>query len=106
MSVPRRYVVVRAIAFVLKLLAWLALLGGVLAAVGALLLTNNAPGSLSNVMTIIRSAGLIAGPVVGIVWFVQLFAFGSILSLLVHIEENTRTLAMQMPAAGATADQH
>jgi hypothetical protein len=41
----------------------------------------------------LASLAAIILPVTGIVWFVQLFAIGSILSLLVDIEENTRLLA-------------
>jgi hypothetical protein len=36
---------------------------------------------------------MMAAPIFGIVWFVQLFAFGSILSLLIDIEANTSALA-------------
>lgn len=89
MSSPQKYGIVRAIAFVLKLLAWVALVGGLVVALVSL-------GSPA----ILRPLGLVIGPLVGIVWFVQLYAFGSILSLLIDIEENTHVLATQ-PAAGA-----
>jgi len=93
MNASQKYGLVRAIAFILKLLAWLALLAGVIAAVVSGT-AGNAPGALK----VLSSLGLIVGPVVGIIWFVQLFAFGSILSLLVDIEENTRQLSAE-PAA-------
>jgi hypothetical protein len=38
----------------------------------------------------------VAAPIVALVVFVQLYAFGSILSLLVKIEENTRAM-LQLP---------
>lgn len=90
MNASQKYGLVRAIAFILKLLAWLALLAGVVAAIVSGN-AGNAPGALK----VLSSLGLIIGPVVGIVWFVQLFAFGSILSLLVDIEENTRQLTAE-----------
>lgn len=88
MNGSQKYGLVRAIAFILKLLAWLALVAGVLAAVAA-----GVSGSGPGIVQAVRSLGMVVGPVIGIVWFVQLFAFGSILSLLVDIEENTRQLA-------------
>ena len=36
--------------------------------------------------------GAVAAPLVALIIFVQLYAFGSILSLLVKIEENTRAM--------------
>jgi hypothetical protein len=88
MNGSQKYGLVRAIAFILKLLAWLALIAGVIAAIAAA-----AGGSGPGLLQVMRSLGMVVGPIVGIVWFVQLFAFGSILSLLVDIEENTRQLA-------------
>jgi len=89
MNAPRKYRVLWVISLILKVLAWICL--GV-AIVGALFAV---PSLLS---TIGRGApwyeilpwGLMLGaPIFGIVWFVQLFAFGSILSLLIDIEANT-----------------
>ncbi len=99
MSSPQKYGVVRAIAFVLKLLAWIALIAGLLVAVVSLA-SGGGPGFLQ----VVRSLGLVIGPLVGIVWFVQLFAFGSILSLLVDIEENTRELSAQPTVGAASVD--
>jgi len=90
-----KYGLVRAIAFILKLLAWLALIAGVITAIAV-----SSGGSATGFLQTVRSLGLVAGLVVGIIWFVQLFAFGSILSLLVDIEENTRQLAAESPAYG------
>jgi hypothetical protein len=90
MNASQKYGLVRAIAFILKLLAWLALLGGVLAAV-----FSGTAGSAPGALQVLSQLGVIVGPVLGIVWFVQLFAFGSILSLLVDIEENTRQLSAE-----------
>ena len=49
-------------------------------------------------VAIARMGGLVLGLLSGIIWFVQLYAFGSILSLLVEIEQNTRALAAFEPA--------
>lgn len=97
MTVRRRYGLVRAIAFVLKLLGWIALVVGILA--GVLVLTTLNANSPAFVR-VLSSVGLVAGPIMGIIWWVQLFAFGSILSLLVDIEENTRSLSAE-PAGTA-----
>ena len=93
MNVPRKYGLLRAIAFLLKLLAWIVLLA---ALIGTVLLLVGFDSSLANAPDWLRAlstAGLVAAPLLGVVWFIQLFAFGSILSLLVDVEENTRALA-------------
>jgi len=95
MNVPQRYPVVRVISFILKLLAWVALAAGLIAAIVALTIGGGAGG----IVQALRTVGAIAGPLMGIIWFVQLYAFGSILSLLVDVEENTRALANQPPPA-------
>jgi hypothetical protein len=98
MNVPQKYGVVRVIALVLKILAWVALVGGLVTAVATSVAVGNVSGSAAGLASAIRSIGLIVGPVVGIVWFVQLYAFGSILSLLIDIEENTRVLSAEASA--------
>ena len=97
MKVSRKYGFLRAVAIILKLLAWLILLagiaGGILALVGlgaSLTQDLNLPGAV----TVLGPAAVM---LVGVIWFIQLFAFGSILSLLIDIEENTRALASQTP---------
>lgn len=95
MNVPRKYSLLRLIAFILKLLAWVVL---VAAAVGFILLLIGLGGSYDTDNQILRAlgaAGLVVTPLLGVVWFIQLFAFGSILSLLIDVEENTRALAAQ-----------
>lgn len=97
MSVQRKYGLLRAIAFILKLLAWLVLLAGIVGGFAGLLgggaFARNV--NLPVALPIIGSAVLMFACVI---WFVQLFAFGSILSLLIDIEENTRAIASE--AAG------
>jgi uncharacterized membrane protein len=95
MNVSRKYQVLRFIAFLLKLLAWLVLLGAVVAivvAVPAFLATTSRGAPWYEVAPWGAMLGL---PLFGIIWFIQLFALGSVLSLLIGIEENTRALAMR-----------
>jgi hypothetical protein len=84
MNTSDKYKLLRTIAFILQLLAWLALAVGVIGALIALL--AGIPGAL-------KLVGLVTALLVGIGWFVQLYAFGGILSLLADIEENTGLLA-------------
>lgn len=85
MNVPRKYGIVRAIAFVLKLIAVIVLLIGIAGLVASLIFGNQL--ALPSWLTL---GGAVAAPLAALLIFVQLYAFGSILSLLVKIEENTR----------------
>ena len=85
MNVPSKYGLVRAIAFILKLIAIIVLLIGIIALVASLLWGSQL--ALPRWMTL---GGALAAPLAALLVFVQLYAFGSILSLLVKIEENTR----------------
>jgi hypothetical protein len=96
MEMPRRYRVLWIIALVLKVLAWVALAGSVLALLIGVpsLIAATARGAP---WYEILPAGMMLGfPIFGIVWFVQLYAIGSILSLLIDIEDNTRTLSTRV----------
>lgn len=88
MNIPRNYDLLKLIASILKLLAWVAL---VLAVIGVIVALAAMPGAL-------KLVGVVVALLVGIGWFVQLYAFGSILSLLIDIENNTRMLASNPPA--------
>ncbi len=98
MKVEHRYGLVRAIAFILKLLAWLILLLCLAGAVfGVTRLAN-----LGSVFPAWLGTGTaVAAVLTGIFWFVPFYAFGSILSLLLDIEENTRALAALPPSESA-----
>jgi len=98
---PRRYGLIRVIAFILKLLAWLALLVGVGSAIALLVMPANATGGASSLLGAIRSFGFASSLLLGALWFVQFYAFGAILSLLLDIEENTRALAA-VPSSSST----
>lgn len=92
MSVPRKYGFLRIVAFILKLLAWLALLGGVVGAIVAKTPLSNLLQGL-NLPAWLPGASTVGVLLICVIWFVQLFVFGSVLSLLIDIEENTRALA-------------
>lgn len=98
MSVPQKYGLLRVIAFILKLLAWVVLVAGLVGLIVLLIAFAASGGSQPAWMRAVAAAGLLAVPIAAIVWFVQLFAFGSIISLLIDIEENTRALAAPPPA--------
>ncbi len=91
-NVPRKYGLVRVIAALLKIVAVLILLLGVAALVASLGFSNRLP--LPQWLTL---GGAVAAPIVALATFVQLYAFGSILSLLVKIEENTRAMLEAPP---------
>jgi low affinity Fe/Cu permease len=87
MNVAHKYGFVRAIAWILKILAVIILIVGILA-----LIVSFGAGprfQLPQQLMVGSGAGAL---VLALVTFVQLYAFGSILSLLVKIEENTRAM--------------
>lgn len=92
MNVRHRYGLLRFIAGAIRVLGWLVLILAI--ALAIIVLTGVGIGDLSAAA---RSAGTGVTLLVGIVWWVQLIAFGSVLSLLIDIEENTRALAAQPP---------
>jgi hypothetical protein len=94
MNVTRRYGLLRVIATILKVLAWVILIAGIVGVVAGL----GAAGGMTAEMGVLKgllTAGSWALPVLAIVWFVQLYAFGSIIALLIDIEENTRLMASE-----------
>lgn len=88
-----RYQILRIIALVLKVLAWVALAIAVIALLIALPSFLSATARGAPWYEVAPWGMMLSLPVLGVVWFVQLFAFGSIISLLISIEENTRALA-------------
>ena len=93
MSVSQKYGILRVIATILKFLAWVVLAAGIIGMI--IVLTNT--GKMPDALRPLASAGALAVPIIAIVWFLQLFGFGSILSLLIEIEENTRGIAGRPP---------
>ena len=91
-NVPQQYGLVRVLAVLLKVAAILILVLGVVGLVDSF----SWGGRFALPQQLMTGAG-IGTLVVALVTFVQLYAFGSILSLLVKIEENTRAM-IQPPA--------
>ena len=93
MNLPHRYQVLGVIALILKVLAWVALAGALIALIVALPAFLSASARGAPWYEVLPWGAMLSLPIMGIVWFVQFFALGSILSLLINIEENTRVLA-------------
>ena len=89
MNEPKKYRILSVIALILKILAWVALAGGII----GMIVVSSSAGKLPDTARPLVSAGTWGVLLLGIVWFVQLFAFGSVLSLLMDIEESTREIA-------------
>ncbi len=109
----RKFVVLRVVASIFKVLAWVILAIGVLSgcltiALGAMPgLLGGGPGGSNAVSSQVGAFGLIGG-VVGalaiifftLLYFLFVFAFGDLLHLLISLEENTRLTAERL--AGVT----
>ena len=92
MDVPRKYGLVRVIAALLKVLAVIVLILGIVALVGS--------PQLSKQLLLpqwIALGGGVAATLAALMMSLQLYAFGSILSLLVKIEEHTRSISQTPP---------
>ena len=84
MNTERNYGLLRGIASFLRIISWVALAVGVIGAIVAL--TLSLPGGL-------KFAVFVVALIAGIAWFIQLYAAGSVLSLLMDTEEYTREMA-------------
>ena len=102
----KRYGVLRFIASLWKILAWITLVLGVLGAFGTLL-GGIFGGSSAQIWEYLGMPALVSGTVVGIVGFlgvlittvlqfVAFYAAGEVLSLFIDIEDNTRTVALSL----------
>jgi hypothetical protein len=94
----RRFTALRVIGTILKILAWIALILGILAAIGSLLLgfTVNQQLGLTGLDVGGPLAGIalfVAVLVISIVQFLFLYAAGEFLYLLLSVEENSRRMA-------------
>jgi hypothetical protein len=94
MTVPRKYPVLRVIALILKILAWVVLAAGFIGMIVLIVAGSSLPSELQAIRPV-TTAGAFGVPAIAILNFVMLFGFGSILSLLVDIEQKTREMASQ-----------
>ena len=90
MNTPQKYGLLWTIAWLLKALAWVALVVGI---VGTIVALVSLGGTGDPLLRGGWTAGAILLPLIGISWFIQLYAIGGVLSLLIEIEQNTRALA-------------
>jgi len=105
MNVPRKYGLVRAIAFILKLLAWLVLALSIAGAIfGGVTFLGAPAAGFPSLPGWLGTGTIVVSLLTGLFWFVPLYGFGSILSLLLDIEDNTRALS-QYPAGVEVGNQ-
>lgn len=84
MDVPQKYGLLRAVAFILKLIAWIILIAAIIGGFVLMLNLGSGLGTWSGL-------GVMA---VGVVTFLEVYAVGSILSVLVDIERDIRAAAL------------
>jgi predicted lipid-binding transport protein (Tim44 family) len=94
----RRFMALRIIATVFRILAWLALIFGVLGAIGALLLGFTLSGQegllgLNVTGPLAGIAMFVVSLIVAIIGFLLLYACAEFIYLFLSIEENTRRTA-------------
>ncbi len=111
----RKFVVLRVVSSIFKVLAWVILVIGVLSgclalAMGAMPgLLGGGTGGTNALSSNVGAFGLIGG-VVGalaiifftLLYFLFVFAFGDLLHLLISLEENTRLTAERLAGLAAT----
>jgi len=81
MKTSRDFGLLRGIAAFLRVLGWIGLVLGIIAAI-ALLFTGLPP--------FLRWVGVFLAVAAAIAWFVPMYGFGSVLHLLLDIEKNTQ----------------
>ena len=94
----RRYLALRVIATIVRILAWLALIVGLLVAIGALVagfLLRGQPGvtSLDLGGPLVGLAAFFASLILSVLWFLFLYAGAEFIYLFLSIEENSRRTA-------------
>lgn len=88
MDVPQKYGLLRAIAFILKLIAWIILIVAIIG--GFMLMINLGSGPGTWIGLSVMAIGAIA--------FLEFYGLGSVLTVLVDIERDTRAAALQLRA--------
>lgn len=116
MTVPKRFGVLRFFATLLKVIAWIVLIGSVLGAVIAIVASNTLAGLLGGVegAELLLAGGMAGGIAIGIaivlyglINFFLLYVAGESISLQLAVEENTRltaALLLRMHQEGQAAD--
>ena len=104
----RKYSILRIVATIFKVLAWIALVFGVLGACGSIVLGaapgllggGNQGGSFNPGLGALGIVGGIVGGLAGlfgsVLVFLVLYTYGDMISLLIDLEENTRLTAERL----------
>lgn len=101
MSVPKRFGVLRLVGTLLKVIAWIVLIVSILGAIGLVLVGNSGLVIPTTALPLDTSAmgqmqGIIIGLallVLGLIYFLILYASGESVHLQLAVEENTRLTA-------------
>ena len=100
MSVPKRFGVLRLMGTLLKVIAWIVLIVSILGAIGLVLMGNSGyslpfaiPGSAGSFGQMEEIAIGIGVLIIGLIYFLILYASGESLHLQLAVEENTRLTA-------------
>lgn len=104
MTVPKRFGVLRLWGWILKILAWIILILSILGAIGAVAAPTAFSQLLGNAAASNPAAAFLSSPVggimvgigallIGVLYFLVLFAMGEQMHMQLAIEENTRLTA-------------
>jgi hypothetical protein len=100
MSVPKRFGVLRLVGTLLKVIAWIVLIVSILGAIGLVLMENSGLQlpitDMVDTSALGQTGGIAIGLgilVLGLIYFLILYASGESLHLQLAVEENTRLTA-------------
>jgi hypothetical protein len=104
MTVPKRFGVLRFFGTLLKVIAWIVLILGILSAIGAALASStllstlgpNLGSQAQGLSQLGAGGGILAGillVIVSLIYFLVLYVSGEVLHLYLAVEENTRLTA-------------
>ncbi len=99
----KRYGVLRVVATLWKIIAWIVLVLGILGAIGTLIfgIAGASPQfwrmmgmgpAMREGGIVIGIVGFLVGLLVSVIYFLVFFAMGQLITLMIDIEENTRAL--------------
>jgi hypothetical protein len=115
MTVPKRFGVLRFFATLLKVLAWIVLIGSILGAIGAAMFGNALTGmtgglGIEGMEALAAGGGIVLGVLVligGLLYFLALYVAGESIHMQLAVEENTRltaALLLRMHQEGQATD--
>ncbi len=108
----KRFRVLRIIGTLYKVLAWIALVGGILAAFGVLLASLVGGVPMPREYGLPRFGGALAGVggflvslLMAVIYFIAFYGMGELIYLFIAIEENTREMALWVRSQQTSAAQ-